>query len=323
MRSDHLHPEARLLLDTIEMQGAPPIQTLPPEVARKNVREAGYRMTPEPQPLERVEDRSILGPAGPIPIRIYASENGGVRPGLVYFHGGGWVIGDLDTHDAPCRAIARLSGAVIVAIDYRLAPEHKFPAALEDCETATRWVCSHAVELGIDPHRIAVGGDSAGGNMAAVVAIHCRDTGGPALASQLLIYPVTDLSSFDTPSHREFAEDHYLTRETMNYFTGHYFGKPEDGAHPDASPLLVRDLRNLPPAFVLTAECDPLRDEGEAYARRLEEAGVPITCTRYAGMFHPFFSMPVLTEARRAYQEIAAVLREMRPAAAAASQGTA
>ena len=222
------------------------------------------------------------------------------------------MIGDLDSHDPVCRALARLSGAVVIAIDYRLAPEHKFPAALEDCRAATLWVCANAAQLGVDGRLIAVGGDSAGGNMATVVAIQCRDAGGPPLALQVLVYPVTNLGSFDTASHKEFAEDHYLTRASMDYFLSQYFAKPEDAARPDASPAFQQDLRGLPPALILTAECDPLRDEGEAYAQRLEEAGVPVTCTRYAGMFHPFFSMPVLTEARRAYEEVAAAVREMR-----------
>jgi acetyl esterase len=323
MRSERLHPEARLLLDAMDIQGAPPIESLPIAEARQVVREAVKRMVGEPEPLARVEDLSVPGPAGPIPIRVYAGENGGPRPCLVYFHGGGYVIGDLDSHDPVCRALARLSGALIVAVDYRLAPEHKFPAALDDCYAATLWVCANAAKLGADPLRIAVGGDSAGANMATVIATRCRDAGGPALAFQLLVYPPTNLGSFDTPSHREFAEDHYLTRTSMDYFMAQYFAQPEDMSRPDASPLLASDLTRLPPALILTAECDPLRDEGEAYAQRLEAAGVPVTCTRYPGMFHPFFSMPVLSEARRAYREVAAALSDMQPAGRAASQGTA
>jgi acetyl esterase/lipase len=323
MRSDKLHPEARLLLEAMDKEGAPPIESLPVDAGREMVRDAIKRMAGEPEPLARVEDISIPGPGGAIPIRVYAAEEGGSRPCLIYFHGGGWVLCDLDTHDAVCRALARLSGAAVISVDYRLAPEQKFPAALDDCQAATLWVCANARRLGVDARRIAVGGDSAGGNMAAVVAIQCRDAGGPALASQVLVYPVTNLSSFDTPSHREFAEDHYLTRAAMEYFTSHYFAKPEDAARPNASPALAKDLRNLPPALILTAECDPLRDEGEAYAKRLEEAGVPVTCTRYAGMFHPFFSMPVLTDASRAYREVAAALRDMQPVGTAQSQGTA
>jgi len=308
MRSNQLHPEARLLLDAMDIQGAPPIESLPIAEARQVFREAVRRMAGEPEPLACVEDLFVPGPEGPIPIRVYSAENGGPRPCLVYFHGGGYVVGDLDSHDPVCRALARLSGALIIAVDYRLAPEHKFPAALEDCYAATLWVCANAAKLGADPLRIAVGGDSAGGNMAAVIAMKCRDAGGPALAFQILVYPVTNFTSFDTPSHREFAEDHFLTRTSMDYFLAQYFAKPEDTARPDASPLLVSDLTRLPPALILTAECDPLRDEGEAYAQRLEAAGVPVTCTRYPGMFHPFFSMPVLSETRRAYRDVAAAL---------------
>jgi len=323
MRSEKLHPEARLLLDAMDIQGVPPVETMPIEAARQMAREAVKRMSGEPEPLARVEDLSIPGPSGPIPIRVYTAEEGGPSPCLIYFHGGGYVLCDLDTHDPVCRTLARQSGAIVVSVDYRLAPEHKFPAALDDCHAATLWVRANASRLGVDAHRIAVGGDSAGGNMAAVIAIQCRDAAGPPLALQVLVYPVTRLSSFDTPSHKEFAEDHYLTRASMEYFTRQYFAKPEDAARPDASPALAKDLRNLPPAWILTAECDPLRDEGEAYAKRLQEAGVPVTCTRYAGMFHPFFSMPVLTEARRAYQEVAAAVRDMQPVGVARSQGTA
>jgi acetyl esterase len=190
---------------------------------------------------------------------------------------------------------------------------------LEDCYAATLWVCANAGMLGADPLRIAVGGDSAGANMATVITMRCRDAGGPALAFQLLVYPPTNLTSFDTPSHREFAEDHYLTRASMDYFLAQYFAKPEDAARPDASPLLASDLTRLPPALILTAECDPLRDQGEAYAQRLEAAGVRVTCTRYPGMFHPFFSMPVLSEARRAYREVAAALSGIQAVGLAAS----
>ncbi len=324
MRSSKLHPEAVALFDMMEAQNLPPFEQLPPAEARQRVREASQLASGPPEPLERVEDVSISGPGGSIGLRVYAAERGGGRPGLVYFHGGGYVLCDLDTHDAICRGIAKQSGAVVVSVDYRLAPEHKFPAALEDAQAATVWVCQNATRLGIDPRRIAVGGDSAGGNLATVVAMKCRDAGGPPLALQVLVYPVTDLSSFNTPSHREFAEDHYLTRASMDYFTGHYFAKPQDAATPDASPLLAPDLRNLPPALIITAECDPLRDEGDAYGKRLEAAGVPVTYTCYAGMFHPFLSMlAAISDARRAIQQIAAAVRDMQPAGAAASTGTA
>jgi acetyl esterase len=222
----------------------------------------------------------------------------------------------LDTHDATCRALARRAGAVVVAVDYRLAPEHRFPAAVVDCCAATQWVAANAERLDIDPRRIAVGGDSAGGNLAAVISLKFRDEGGPALALQVMVYPVTNLASFDTPSYQEFAEGYYLTRAEMEWFRGHYLESAGDGFNAEASPLLAPDLRGLPPALVITAECDTLRDEGEAYARRLAEAGVEVTCTRYAGMIHPFFSLPgAISGGRRAIEQFAAAVRGMKPPA--------
>ena len=229
---------------------------------------------------------------------------------MVYFHGGGWVVCDLDTHDVVCRAIARRAEAVVVSVDYRLAPDHKFPAAVTDAYAATEWVAANAERLGIDPTRISVGGDSAGGNLATVVSLMSREKNGPSIALQALVYPVTDLSSFETPSYREFAEGHHLSRVQMEWFRGHYLASPEDCGNPYASPLLARDLSGLPPALIITAECDPLRDEGEAYAKRLEEAGVTVTCTRYPGMIHPFFSLPgAIPQALDAIQQVADAVR--------------
>jgi acetyl esterase len=318
-RSDRLHPEVRVLLETMDAQEAPPIENLDPAEARAGRVEAMKALGGEPEPLAHVEDLSIPGPGGPIPLRIYAAEKGGSRPGLVYFHGGGFVIGNLDTHDAVCRAIAKQSGAVVISVDYRLAPESKFPAAVDDSHAATVWVAANAGKLGIDARRIAVGGDSAGANLATVVAMRCRDAGGPALALQLLLYPVTDLSSFDTASHRELAEGYFLTRSAMQWFSVHYLAETEHVRHPEASPLLAENLRGLPPAVVITAEFDPLRDEGEAYAQRLKEAGVAVRSTRYPGVIHGFISMQgVLSEGRKGVQEAAAALKAMKPAAAAA-----
>jgi acetyl esterase len=229
---------------------------------------------------------------------------------MVYFHGGGWVICDLDTHEVVCSAIAHRAGAVVVSVDYRLAPEHKFPAAVTDAYAATAWVSANAARLGVDASRISVGGDSAGGNLGAVVSLKSRNENGPAIALQALIYPVTDLSSMATPSYVEFAEGYQLSKVLMEWFRDHYLVAAEAARDPYASPLLALDLRGLPPAVILTAECDPLRDEGEAYAKRLAEAGVPVTCTRYAGMIHPFFSLSgAIPRALDAFQQVADAVR--------------
>jgi acetyl esterase len=309
-RSERLHPEVRALLEMMDAQGSPPLETQDPVEARAARLEPMKMLGGEPAVLDRVEDLSIPGPAGDVPIRIYAIEQGGVRPALIYFHGGGFVFGNLDTHDAVSRAIAKESGAIVISVDYRLAPEHKFPAAVNDSHAATAWVAANAARLGIDASRISVGGDSAGGNLATVVAMRCREAGGPALASQLLIYPVTDSSTYETGSHREFADGYFLTTAAMDWFTGHYLVSSEQKRHPEVSPLLAPTLRGLPPALVITAEFDPLRDEGEAYAERLRQAGVPVTVTRYPGMIHGFVSMHgVLTGGRQAIQEIAEFVR--------------
>jgi acetyl esterase len=317
MLSPKLDPEIRAVLEAMASQGGPPLETLPVSEARK-AGEGLKMLAGEPEQVARVEEQKIRGRAGSIPIRIYSPEGNGPFPGVVYFHGGGWVIGDLDTHDNICRAIARRAGAVVVSVDYRLAPEHKFPVPLEDCYDATKWVATNAAKLGIDPSRIAVAGDSAGANMATVIAKKLHDEKGPTLALQILVYPVTKLNSYDTPSHKEFAEDHFLTNSAMRWFAENYLARPEDALNPDASPALISDLRELPPALVITAECDPLRDEGEAYAKRMEEAGVPVTCTRYAGMIHPFFGMlGVSAGARKAMDQVATAIKNMQPAKAA------
>ena len=311
-RSERLPPEVRALLEAMDAQGAAPLESLDPVMARAGRLEPMKALGGEPDVLGRVEDLSVPGPGGNVPIRVYASEQGGIRPALIYFHGGGFVFGNLDTHDAACRAIAKESGAVVISVDYRLAPEHKFPAAVEDSYAATIWVRQNAAKLGIDPECISLGGDSAGGNLATVVAIRCRDAGGPALASQVLIYPVTDVSSFDTDSHRDFAEGYFLTRAAMNWFTGHYVPSADLTRHPEVSPLLAPDVSGLPPALVITAEFDPLRDEGEAYAQRLRQAGVPVTVSRYPGMIHGFVSMRgVLAGGRQAIQEVAEFKRSI------------
>lgn len=305
-----LYPEVLALLEANEAAGGPAIETLSPGEARQAATDALKAVAGQFEEIGRVEDFKIPHPQRAIPVRIYTPAAEGPFPCLVYFHGGGWVVCDLDTHDGVCRAIARQAGAVVVAVDYRLSPEHKFPAAVEDCYAATQWVAAHAARLGVDPRRLAVGGDSAGGNLSAVTCLKSRNEGGPALALQVLVYPVTNLVSFDTASYREFADGYYLTRAEMEWFRGHYLAQPEDAQDPYASPLLAPDLSGLPPALVITAECDTLRDEGEAYARRLAAAGVAVTATRYGGMIHPFFSLGgVFSQGRRAIEQVAAAVR--------------
>ena len=309
MTDPRLDPRISAILEEAEASDDPPLETLTPVEARQAAIDGLAKLRGEPEPLPNVENRVIAGPDGTIPIRIYTPDAAAPRPGLVYFHGGGWVVCDLDTHDVICRAIARRAGAVVVSVDYRLAPEHKFPAAVIDCYAATCWVAENAAALGIDPGRLAVGGDSAGGNLAAVVSLQSRDESGPRIALQVMVYPVTNLASFDTGSYREFADGYFLTASEMEWFRNHYLARPEDARCSHASPLLAHDLRGLPPALIITAECDPLRDEGEAYGRRLEEAGVTVRCTRYAGMIHPFFSfLGGVRQSHEAIAEVAAVI---------------
>jgi acetyl esterase len=313
IRNERLHPQARTLLEMMDAQGGAPLESMTAAEARASRLEPMKMLGGEPDALGRVEDLSIPGPDGDLPVRIYANEPGGLRPALLYFHGGGFVFGNLDTHDTVCRALAKESDAVVISVDYRLAPEHKFPAALEDSHAATVWAAANAARLGIDAHRIAVGGDSAGGNLAAVVAMRCRDAGGPALALQVLLYPVTDFSTFETASHRELAEGYFLNRGAMDWFSAQYLTSADQKRHPEVSPLLAGDLSDLPPALVITAEFDPLRDEGEAYAQRVRAAGGSVTLTRYPGMIHGFVSMRgVLSGGREAIRETADAIRSMR-----------
>jgi len=300
-----LDPQARSFLDRVKELGVPGLGELPPEEARATQDAAAQAVF---GPLVEVpcEDRTIPGPAGAIPVRVYRPGDE-PAPVLVYFHGGGWVLGSLNTHHGVCATLARLAGCVVCSVDYRMAPEHRFPAALDDAWAVTTWVAEHAEELGGAPGALAVGGDSAGGNLAAVCALRARDAGIP-IALQLLVYPVTD-ADLDTPTYREFADGYFLTRYSMEWFWGHYL--PEgDRFHPDASPLRAADVGGTAPALVITAGFDPLRDEGEAYARRLEDAGVPVTLTRYDGMIHGFFRMPgAMDKASDALAEAAGALR--------------
>ena len=310
MLNPNLDPNVRLLLEAIKAQGNPPLESLPPADARRLAAEGLKPVEGVREMVRSVENLWIPGPGGEIPVRVYIPDASGPRPALVYFHGGGWVLCDLDTHDIICRAICRRAGAIVASVDYRLSPELKFPAAVMDSYAATVWVAANAGRLGIDANRISVGGDSAGGNLAAVVALKSRNENGPAIALQALVYPVTDLSSFETRSYQEFAEGYQLTKSAMEWFRRHYLASIEDARDPYASPLLAEDLRGLPPALIITAECDPLRDEGEAFGKRLSIAGVPVTCTRYPGMIHPFFSWSgAIPQALDAIQQVADAVR--------------
>jgi acetyl esterase len=303
-----LDPQAQALLDQMATLGLPAFDTLTPEQARRQM-EMTRAAAPPGEPVHSVEDRAIPGPGGEIPVRIYRPEGNGPLPALVYFHGGGWVIGNIETHDGSCRALTNGAQCVVISVDYRLAPESKFPAAADDSYAATKWVAEHAAELNIDPARIAVGGDSAGGNLAAVVALMAKEQGGPALAYQVLVYPVTDYN-LETASYRENAEGYLLSKNSMIWFWDHYLATPADGKNPHASPMQAADLAGLPPALVITAEFDPLRDEGAAYAERLKQAGVPVVYTLYPGMIHGFFGMSaVLDKAKQAVGEVCGALR--------------
>lgn len=303
-----LDPQAAALLQQLEELGGPALHELTPAEARKAMA-AMVEVRGNPEPVAEIRDEAVPGPGGEIPVRVYTPQGEGPFPALVYYHGGGWVIGDRDMVEPACTRLANRAGAVVVSVDYRLAPEHKFPAAVIDAFAAAQWVADNAADLGIDPARVGVGGDSAGGNLAAVTAILARDSGGPELAFQLLIYPATDYS-FDTPSHRENGEGYLLTTETMRWFWDHYLGSEAEGTDVRASPLRVADASRLPPAFVLTAEFDPLRDEGEAFAERLHEAGNPVTLRRYDGQIHGFVtSLGAMEAGEHAIDDAAAVMR--------------
>jgi acetyl esterase len=300
-------PQIQELLD--KGTGVPATHTLPVDVARAQYEARIVLMAP-PAEIAGVREQIIAGPDRPLRLRIYTPPGTGPFPLLVFFHGSGFVLCSLDTHDGMCRNLCAAAGCVVASVDYRLAPEHKFPAGIEDCLHATRWAAAHATELGADASRIAVAGDSAGGNMAAVTAIRVRDEGGPALCGQLLLYPVTDYYTPGTPSYEANAEGYGLTRDTMKWFWDHYLCDPSEGEHPHASPLRAPDLSGLPPALVITAEYDPLRDEGELYAKKLRASGVPTTFTRYDGVNHGFmFWVGVVDKAGAAMNEACEWLR--------------
>lgn len=288
-----IHPQVQAVLDALAKLGLPAPQSVTPAQARLNFKQSRSVFLPQAEAVGASADFSIAGPGGPIPLRLYrpkGSAAGAQLPALVFFHGGGWVLGDIETHDPLCRLLANRSGCAVVSVDYRLAPEHKFPAAVEDAVAVTRYLAAQGEALGIDGGRLALGGDSAGGNLATVVALTLRDAGGPPLRLQLMLYPATDFA-MDTPSHSEFANGYMLTRERMQYFADSYLRSPRDVSDWRASPLQAKDLSRLPPAFIMTASHDPLRDEGKAYADRLNAAGVVASYRCYQGMIHGFMTM--------------------------------
>ena len=307
-----LHPQARALIKLIDDRGDPPTHTLPVQMAREGYRERRNYVQPAPPEVALAEDLRTDAAHGSVPLRHVrpaGTAADAVLPGLVYFHGGGWTIGDLDTHDTLCRELANGSGCAVVSVDYRLGPEQRFPAAVDDCVAATRWVHANAAALRIDGARLAVGGDSAGGNLAAVVAIVARDAGGPPIAFQLLIYPATDMRAV-APSHQTNGEGYVLTRDLVGWFHDSYIDDRRHDTDWRASPLLADDLSRLPPAFVLTAGYDPLRDEGLAYSQRLTEAGNRVTHICFERQIHGFITMGrVIDEANAAVAMCAGEVR--------------
>ena len=302
-----LDPQAKAVLDQIEALGIPPNNAVSPQQARANTKERPRAPGPE---VANVEDRAIPGPGPDIPVRIYTPKGSGPYPALVWLHGGGWVVGDLDTADGTARHLAEGAGCVVVSVDYRLAPEAKFPAAADDSYAAAQWVAQNAGSINADPGRIAIGGDSAGGNLSAAASLMARDRGGPPLVFQLLVYPVTD-RDFSTESYRSNGDGYSLTLEGMEWYWDQYLKNDADAANPYAAPMQAKDLADLPPALVITAEFDPLRDEGEAYAHRLQAAGVATSYTRYDGMIHGFFGMShIVDKGQLAVSEAAAALKQ-------------
>ena len=303
-----LDPQARAFLDSLIAANVPSIASLTPPQARKRmILLSNFAGLPS---VERVEERQIDGPAGPLMLRAYLPAGRGDLPAMAYFHGGGWVTGNLDTHDSLCRRLAVALRGVVVAVDYRLAPEHPFPAAVDDAWTAVRWLAEHAAEFGVPDGRVLVGGDSAGGALAAAVAFRARDTRDVRIAAQLLLYPVLS-HKLTTESYELFADGYLLTRAAMAWFWQHYAPRESDRSHPEASPLCATDLSGLPPAVIVAAGYDPLRDEARAYASRLKDAGTPARLLEYPTQVHDFLRRAHLFDvARAAFPEIATAVRE-------------
>jgi len=303
-----LDPDAAAVFKAFQDAGRPPYESGTPAEARELYLKGRVVSNPEPPELKSVQPLAIPSPAGSIPARIYTPmtlrQAAGMAPCLVFFHGGGWVIGDLDSHDVVCRKLADAGQLIVISVDYRLAPEHKFPAAVDDAITATAWIAANARQLGIDASKLSVGGDSAGGNLATVVSLAARDSNGPAISGQVLIYPATDFA-MTHPSHREPETSILLTHSVIRWFRDHYLNGAADAADWRASPARAATLAGLPPAYVLTAGADPLRDEGDEYAQRLNDAGVPVTHRSFPGQFHGFITMgKLLQQANVAAAEI-------------------
>jgi acetyl esterase len=304
-----LDPQVVAMRERSARAGTRPLYTMSLEQARAADLAAIQAASGGGEPVHSVLDRTIPGPVGELPIRVYRPDAPGPLPVLVYFFGGGWTLGSVETSDAVCRNLTNATGAMVVAPGYRLAPEHRFPAAVHDCHAALDWIAKNPAAIGADPTRIAVAGDSAGGNLAAAVTLLARGRGGPGLAAQVLVYPNTDYLA-DGGSLRENADPYLFNHTSVDWYWGHYLSDPADGHDPLASPLRAPTLSGLPPALIVTAEYDPLRDQAEAYARRLSESGVPVRCSRYDGMVHGFFCMyGELDAGRRALAEVAAFLR--------------
>ena len=309
-----LDPQAQAYLDQVAALGMPPVQTVTPQENRRErarVQALRRRMSAgyAPEAVARIHDRQIPVDGAQVSARVYHPSGDAALPVLIYFFGGGFIMGDIGAVDEVCRAMANRAGCIVVAAEYRLAPEHKFPGPVEDGFAAVRWVAEQAENFGGDPSRLAVGGESAGGNIAAVVCQMAKAVGGPRLAAQVLIYPPVDFTAGRTVD-RSLAGAATLTDERMAYFDRHYFRGGEDAQNPLASPMLAEDVSGLPPALVVTAEYDPLAREGAAYADKLQRAGVPVTLTCYSGMIHGFYSMPgIFTQANDAIEQVSAHLR--------------
>jgi len=303
-----LDPQVLPLLE--QAAGAPTQADQTPQQARETMESLTPALA-DPAAVKQVLEDSLPGAAGPLPVRVYVPEDRGNRAGIVFFHGGGWVVGSRDTHDALCRELARAAGSTVISVDYRLAPEHRFPAAAEDAYASACAAVAEAARFDIDPTQVVLVGDSAGANLATVAALMARDRSGPRFAAQLLLYPVTDCR-FETASYIENATGYLLTRDSMIWFWRHYLGDMDLGGHPYASPLQAETLSGLPPALVMTAEFDPLRDEGEAYAEKLRRDGVPTVFFRVDGQVHGFLRrLRALDRARSCVSEVGAALRKM------------